>query len=93
MLRRALRPLVVVLAGLLFVAACASASTGVSIGGTDLDRLTASVLGHEAEVTGAAGEQVVLSLLLGDHSVVDVASGGPGTDDISSVGSGGGTGG
>ena len=38
MLRRALRPLVVVLAGLLFVAACASESTVVSIGGTDLDR-------------------------------------------------------
>jgi len=62
-------------------------------GVTDLDRLTASVLGREAEVTGAAGEQVVLSLLLGDHSVVDVASGGPVADDISSVGSGGGSGG
>jgi len=65
--------------------------TGAGV--TGLDRLTASVLGREAEVTGAPGEQVVLSLLLGDHSVVDVASGGPGPDDISSVGSGGGTGG
>jgi glucose-1-phosphate thymidylyltransferase len=44
----------------------------------DLDRLTASVLGREAEVSGMPGETVGLSLLLGDHSVVDVASGGPG---------------
>ena len=44
----------------------------------DLDRLTASVLGREAEVSGMPGETVGLSLLLGDHSVVDVASGGQG---------------
>jgi glucose-1-phosphate thymidylyltransferase len=44
----------------------------------DLDCLTASVLGREAEVTGIPGETVGLSLLLGDHSVVDVSSGGPG---------------
>jgi len=75
---------------------CSTVDDSVLMAGagvTDLDRLTASVLGREAEVTGAPGEQVVLSLLLGDHSMVDVASGGPGTDDISSVGSGGGTGG
>jgi len=75
---------------------CSTVDDSVLMAGagvTDLDRLTASVLGREAEVTGAAGEQVVLSLLLGDHSVVDVASGGPVADDISSVGSGGGSGG
>ena len=75
---------------------CSTVDDSVLMAGagvTDLDRLTASVLGHEAEVTGAAGEQVVLSLLLGDHSVVDVASGGPVADDISSVGLGGGSGG
>ena len=38
--RRDLRPLAVALAGLLFVAACASESTLVSIGDTDLDRAT-----------------------------------------------------
>ena len=75
---------------------CSTVGDSVLMAGagvTDLDRLTASVLGREAEVTGEPGEQVVLSLLLGDHSVVDVASGGPGPDDISSVESGGGTGG
>ena len=45
---------------------------------TDLDRLTASVLGREVEVSGMPGETVELSLLLGDHSVVDVAVGGSG---------------
>ena len=45
---------------------------------TDLDRLTASVLGREVEVSGMPGETVGLSLLLGDHSVVDVAVDGPG---------------
>ena len=38
---------------------------------SDLDRLTGSVLGREAEVTGTAGDRGDLSLLLGDHSVVD----------------------
>jgi glucose-1-phosphate thymidylyltransferase len=37
---------------------------------SDLDRLTGSVLGREAEVTGTVGDRVDLSLLLGDHSVV-----------------------
>ncbi len=41
----------------------------------DLDRLTASVLGREAEVTGPASDPVALSLLLGDHSVVDLGGG------------------
>ena len=63
-------------------------------------RVVASVLGREAQVQGVQvsdgpvdGAGADLSVLLGDHSVVDVASGGPGPDDISSVGSGGGTGG
>jgi hypothetical protein len=58
----------------------------------DLDRLTASVLGREAEVAGIPGECVGLSLLLGDHSVVDVAPVGPDLGDVS-VGAPGGTGG
>ena len=45
---------------------------------TDLDRLTASVLGREVEVSGMPGETVELSLLLGDHSLVDVAVDGSG---------------
>ena len=63
MLRRALRPLVVVLAGLLFVAACASESTVVSIGGTDLDR--AAVL-EWIEVRGgvAAVDEVAIDAQL-----------------------------
>ena len=42
---------------------------------SDLDRLTGSVLGREAEVTGTLGDRVDLSLLLGDHSVVDLERG------------------
>ena len=42
---------------------------------SDLDRLTGSVLGREAEVTGTTGDRVDLSLLLGDHSVVDLGRG------------------
>jgi glucose-1-phosphate thymidylyltransferase len=42
---------------------------------SNLDRLTGSVLGREAEVTGTMGDRVDLSLLLGDHSVVDLGSG------------------
>jgi len=42
---------------------------------SDLDRLTSSVLGREAEVTGTTGDRVDLSLLLGDHSVVDMGRG------------------
>ena len=46
---------------------------------SDLDRLTGSVLGREAEVTGSPGDQVDLSVLLGDHSVVDARSSEGGT--------------
>ncbi|MDG1464828.1 MAG: glucose-1-phosphate thymidylyltransferase [Acidimicrobiales bacterium] len=46
---------------------------------SDLDRLTGSVLGRSAEVTGSPGDQVDLSVLLGDHSVVDARSSGGGT--------------
>ena len=47
---------------------------------TDLDHLTASVLGREVEVSGVPGESVRVSLLLGDHSVVDVGGSGVCTD-------------
>ena len=46
---------------------------------SDLDRLTGSVLGRSAEVTGSPGDQVDLSVLLGDHSVVDARSSEGGT--------------
>ncbi|MBT6372310.1 MAG: glucose-1-phosphate thymidylyltransferase [Acidimicrobiaceae bacterium] len=46
---------------------------------SDLDRLTGSVLGRSAEVTGSRGDQVDLSVLLGDHSVVDARSSEGGT--------------
>ncbi|MCP4852814.1 MAG: glucose-1-phosphate thymidylyltransferase [Actinomycetia bacterium] len=46
---------------------------------SDLDRLTGSVLGRSAEVTGSRGDRVDLSVLLGDHSVVDARSSEGGT--------------
>ncbi|MCP4794116.1 MAG: glucose-1-phosphate thymidylyltransferase [Actinomycetia bacterium] len=46
---------------------------------SDLNRLTGSVLGRSAEVTGSRGDRVDLSVLLGDHSVVDARSSGGGT--------------
>jgi glucose-1-phosphate thymidylyltransferase len=46
---------------------------------SDLDRLTGSVLGRSAEVTGSPGDRVDLSVLLGDHSVVDARSSEGGT--------------
>ena len=46
---------------------------------SDLNRLTGSVLGRSAEVTGSRGDRVDLSVLLGDHSVVDARSSEGGT--------------